>query len=191
MPTHPSTDQCGVVRLWRAVCLRLCPRVAWSLAAWVIAMVVIASLATACGALSRRLTDRAHGGTVPTSPNGGQVERSTCDAAPSRFDRPSRVCYTPPRSTISPATADLNNRCVSPRQKACQAANEVPGLFVHHTPAPSQLNRDDRVSPGFRSPGTVKPYNEEFDPGSGRTLAACLMHASRTECFGTQWRTAE
>ena len=24
------------------------------------------------------------------------------------------------------------------------------------------------------------PDNEEFDPGSGRTLAACLMHASRT-----------
>ena len=22
----------------------------------------------------------------------------------------------------------------------------------------------------------------EFDPGSGRTLAACLTHASRTEC---------
>src|SRR5262245_34213164 len=35
-------------------------------------------------------------------------------------------------------------------------------------------------------------HNEEFDPGSGRTLAACLMHASRThiliEC---EWRTAE
>ena len=24
------------------------------------------------------------------------------------------------------------------------------------------------------------PAYEEFDPGSGRTLAACLMHASRT-----------
>ena len=24
-------------------------------------------------------------------------------------------------------------------------------------------------------------YNGEFDPGSGRTLAACLTHASRTE----------
>ena len=32
---------------------------------------------------------------------------------------------------------------------------------------------------------------EEFDPGSGRTLAACLMHASRTVVFGRQWRTAE
>ena len=36
-----------------------------------------------------------------------------------------------------------------------------------------------------------KSYNEEFDPGSGRTLAACLMHASRTVVFGRQWRTAE
>ena len=24
-------------------------------------------------------------------------------------------------------------------------------------------------------------FNREFDPGSGRTLAACLTHASRTE----------
>ena len=35
------------------------------------------------------------------------------------------------------------------------------------------------------------PFCEEFDPGSGRTLAACLMHASRTVVFGRQWRTAE
>ena len=26
-------------------------------------------------------------------------------------------------------------------------------------------------------------YFGEFDPGSGRTLAACLTHASRTENF--------
>jgi hypothetical protein len=37
--------------------------------------------------------------------------------------------------------------------------------------------------------GAIK--HEEFDPGSGRTLAACLMHASRTGLFGGQWRTAE
>ena len=29
----------------------------------------------------------------------------------------------------------------------------------------------------------------EFDPGSGRTLAARLTHASRTGGFGRQWRT--
>jgi hypothetical protein len=35
--------------------------------------------------------------------------------------------------------------------------------------------------------------NGEFDPGSGRTLAACLTHASRTvKPFGVdQWRTGE
>ena len=27
----------------------------------------------------------------------------------------------------------------------------------------------------------------EFDPGSGRTLAACLTHASRTDCFSACW----
>ena len=35
----------------------------------------------------------------------------------------------------------------------------------------------------------------EFDPGSGRTLAACLTHASRTVTQelapGDQWRTGE
>ncbi len=32
----------------------------------------------------------------------------------------------------------------------------------------------------------------EFDPGSGRTLAACLMHASRTQrACSAAWRTAE
>ena len=35
----------------------------------------------------------------------------------------------------------------------------------------------------------------EFDPGSGRTLAACLTHASRTVIralvLGDQWRTGE
>ena len=28
-----------------------------------------------------------------------------------------------------------------------------------------------------------KGFNKEFDPGSGRTLAARLTHASRTELF--------
>ena len=32
----------------------------------------------------------------------------------------------------------------------------------------------------------------EFDPGSGSTLAACLMHASRTGCLRVlTWRTGE
>src|ERR1700759_4265199 len=42
--------------------------------------------------------------------------------------------------------------------------------------------------PGDSSDTSVRPYsgrlvifiNGEFDPGSGRTLAACLTHASRT-----------
>ena len=31
----------------------------------------------------------------------------------------------------------------------------------------------------------------EFDPGSGLTLAACLIHASRMVYFGKPWRTGE
>ena len=39
----------------------------------------------------------------------------------------------------------------------------------------------------------VLDIDGEFDPGSGRTLAACLTHASRTvKPFGVdQWRTGE
>ena len=36
------------------------------------------------------------------------------------------------------------------------------------------------------------PFFREFDPGSGRTLAACLTHASRTkhlELISSEWRT--
>jgi hypothetical protein len=29
----------------------------------------------------------------------------------------------------------------------------------------------------------LKNFNGEFDPGSGRTLAVCLTHASRTRSF--------
>src|SRR5665647_391899 len=45
------------------------------------------------------------------------------------------------------------------------------------------------------SAGYQKTSNGEFDPGSGRTLAACLTHASRTVISvlapGDQWRTGE
>ena len=37
-----------------------------------------------------------------------------------------------------------------------------------------------------------KHHGGEFDPGSGSTLAACLMHASRTGRFrAVTWRTGE
>ena len=34
-------------------------------------------------------------------------------------------------------------------------------------------------------------FNGEFDPGSGRTLAACLTHASRTMKFLREWISGE
>ena len=43
--------------------------------------------------------------------------------------------------------------------------------------------------------GFSRPFCGEFDPGSGRTLAACLTHASRTErpqlAGVLEWRTGE
>ena len=39
-------------------------------------------------------------------------------------------------------------------------------------------------SEGLTPPGGKRSsFHGEFDPGSGRTLAACLTHASRTELF--------
>ena len=32
-----------------------------------------------------------------------------------------------------------------------------------------------------RLQGSIQNQTQEFDPGSGRTLAACLTHASRAE----------
>ena len=41
--------------------------------------------------------------------------------------------------------------------------------------------------------GAAEDIHGEFDPGSGRTLAACLTHASRTHISGLapgcEWRT--
>ena len=34
-------------------------------------------------------------------------------------------------------------------------------------------------------------FNGEFDPGSGRTLAACFIHASRTMKFLREWISGE
>ena len=37
------------------------------------------------------------------------------------------------------------------------------------------------------SPDLIIQFFREFDPGSGRTLAACLTHASRTENHNWNW----
>ena len=39
--------------------------------------------------------------------------------------------------------------------------------------------------------GVKIQFIREFDPGSGRTLAACLTHASRTECFNGTLRSED
>ena len=43
----------------------------------------------------------------------------------------------------------------------------------------------------FKNLGSLNTIYWEFDPGSGRTLAACLTHASRTELFGSRLRPSE
>ena len=54
-----------------------------------------------------------------------------------------------------------------------------------------EKKRQDKIEPKQ----TI--YHGEFDPGSGRTLAACLTHASRTKrrkelaLFRIEWQTGE
>ena len=43
----------------------------------------------------------------------------------------------------------------------------------------------------FKNFGSFNTIYWEFDPGSGRTLAACLTHASRTEFIGLRLRPNE
>jgi hypothetical protein len=49
-----------------------------------------------------------------------------------------------------------------------------------------------KQSPSASSLAEASIFGGEFDPGSGLTLAACLMHASRTGLFREYpWRTGE
>ncbi len=45
-----------------------------------------------------------------------------------------------------------------------------------------RVRRDDRIA-GYQLIVQVIQDNGEFDPGSGRTLAACLTHVSQGESF--------
>src|SRR5262245_44564272 len=58
------------------------------------------------------------------------------------------------------------------------------------------LSRSSVIPPSVRRRRRSRPYLDgEFDPGSGRTLAARLKHASRTRnpelAPGGKWRTGE
>ncbi len=83
--------------------------------------------------------------------------------------------------TILPRLGSPTVMLVFCSQRQCPCTLPIECGSVGDRPAVRQL----RVADGPR-------YNAEFDPGSGRTLAACLMHASRTQqaCLAA-WRTAE
>ena len=62
--------------------------------------------------------------------------------------------------------------------------------YIHKTSIKKQENSKNEQIKLFT-------YHGEFDPGSGRTLAACLTHASRTRGHGKlasyeiEWQTGE
>src|SRR3954469_24781273 len=48
----------------------------------------------------------------------------------------------------------------------------------------------DSGAGGFWSPDDTQVFHGEFDPGSGRTLAACLTHASGATNQASAWGRA-
>ena len=67
---------------------------------------------------------------------------------------------------------------VTPVSRAAVVSAPV-GVVHQHAPAlRSKLVLISPLGSGGRGPG--EDLDGEFDPGSGRTLAACLIHASRT-----------
>ena len=100
--------------------------------------------------------------------------------------------HSPGRQTLTDEPAGTDNRCPPPPSSP---RGDASFLFVppRLAPAPCQSSVVlcvRSVGPTARCGRTQS--NAEFDPGSGRTLAACLMHASRTQqaCLAA-WRTAE
>jgi hypothetical protein len=75
----------------------------------------------------------------------------------------------------------------------CIRTAMIPGLPVVGGSGSSQMSALPGSGPSGFGCGVVLVINGEFDPGSGRTLAACLTHASRTvnPFGGDQWRTGE
>ena len=144
--------------------------------------------------------------TRPRCVNGARLARTdiaqpaTTAEASKQFDKRLLLCYTPARSSFvvsrpRPKTQQLGGGQREPSTTLDIIARRV-GLLrlvfsrLATAPAPSQLNRDDETHSIASELWMARelrlgsiPHNEEFDPGSGRTLAACLMHASRTHCL--------
>ena len=77
----------------------------------------------------------------------------------------------------------------------CFAAGDHCGLVGAFFRVSAGFLWDGLVSNALFLGGCCLVIYGEFDPGSGRTLAACLTHASRTVMPGLalvdQWRTGE
>ena len=57
-------------------------------------------------------------------------------------------------------------------------------LFIKIRSQQNELNGRVRIACSEKAQSRKDNFlYKEFDPGSGRTLAACLTHASRTECY--------
>ena len=131
----------------------------------------------------------------PSGPHPGRV---TCAAAP-RGQR-TQCAVAPPSERKCAPSSLLDNgigtaksqcgwlsgpqRCRRSRSQCTRTDNKtvlVP-VGVSFTVSRYQLSRLKRRSHRRRD------LDGEFDPGSGRTLAACLTHASRTESIWWQHR---
>src|SRR5258708_28276208 len=119
-------------------------------------------------------------------PRGGRrATRGDPDGWQQRQDLPAAA---PPGATCRSVCLFLENSTV------CRFVYDAMCLFVFGWFVVPMFVGADR--PGSMPCGMVLSFFfGEFDPGSGRTLAACLTHASRTDpgrfgCRG-DWRTGE
>jgi hypothetical protein len=55
----------------------------------------------------------------------------------------------------------------------------IPLVYDEHTACRDQRSLRRHTGPSWTARAAIQSIHGEFDPGSGRTLAACLTHASR------------
>ena len=89
-----------------------------------------------------------------------------------------------------------NERTKAPDGSTWKCATKLGGAGLSQLPAKLSIKSfeamtNSSVTRLAQRRRCVDTIYREFDPGSGRTLAACLTHASRTRIYGSRIRPSE
>jgi hypothetical protein len=114
-------------------------------------------------------------------------------------NRPRNVLKVAPETTERPSTVRARSlrtqqraesQCQQPRPRVsgtvvrpCPHPWRIPLVHDEHTACRDQRSLRRHTGPSWTGPAAIHSIHGEFDPGSGRTLAACLTHASRARPF--------